>query len=57
MKRRDEDWFDAVGKNDWRQEQIEQREKDRLAQANANSNKLVEPSNGICKTPTVSKVR
>ena len=27
--RRDEDWFDAVGKNDWRQEQIEQREKER----------------------------
>ena len=24
---RDENWFDAVGKNDWRQEQIEQRQK------------------------------
>ena len=55
--RRDENWFDAVGKNDWRQEQIEQREKDRLAQANVNTNKSVEPSNGISKTSTVSKVR
>ena len=55
--RRDEDWFDAVGKNDWRQEQIEKREKDRLAQADVNSNKLVEPTNGICETSTVSKVR
>ena len=55
--RRDEDWFDAVGKNDWRQEQIEQREKDRLAQANADTNKSVESTNGICETPAVSKVR
>lgn len=27
--RRDEDWFDAVGKDDWRVEQIEKREKER----------------------------
>lgn len=26
--RRDEDWFDAVGKYDWRMEQIEKREKE-----------------------------
>lgn len=27
--RRDADWFDAVGKDDWRVEQIEKREKER----------------------------
>lgn len=26
--RRDEDWFDAVGKDDWRVEQIEKRERE-----------------------------
>lgn len=26
---RDENWFDAVGKDDWRVEQIEKREKER----------------------------
>lgn len=25
---RDENWYDAVGKNDWRQEQIEKRERE-----------------------------
>lgn len=55
--RRDEDWFDAVGKNDWRQEQIEQREKDRLAQANANTNKLMESTDGVCPTHAVPEVR
>ena len=29
---RDENWFDAVGKNDWRQEQIEKREKEKQKQ-------------------------
>ena len=29
---RDENWFDAVGKDDWRQEQIEQREKEKQKQ-------------------------
>lgn len=38
--RRDEDWFDAVGKDDWRVEQIEKREKERLNQANADNKPL-----------------
>lgn len=42
---RDENWFDAVGKNDWRQEQIEKREREAKLKQEKENGKTIRRSN------------
>lgn len=52
---KDENWWDAVGKDLWREKQFEK--EIRMAESAAASDQFMEPTCGIYTTPSVPQVR